>query len=545
MITPLLQHPVGQSSPRARRITRIVLALLAAPAGLSMACGGQSSPSSSAGGEGGQSPSGTQTVGAGGQPSSSSSGVGGSSQQTSGTGGGGAPAGQANVIFVLTDDLSMNLVQFMPHVLQMQKDGATFSNYFVADSLCCPSRTSMFTGKLPHNSGVFTNQGADGGYATYLSQGNDAQTFATALSAGGYRTAMMGKFLNGYDANANDAAAGWTEWDVTDNGYKGYGYPLNINGTVVPHGSADADFLTDVLSGLGQTFVGDPSAKPFLIELAPFSPHSPYASAPRHANLFPNLKYPHTPSFNAAPAATDPDWLKPIPALTPAQIKSMDTIYAKRARAVQSIDEMIGALQKQLVASGHDKDTYIFFTSDNGYHLGEHRQMPGKMTAFDTDIHVPLIVTGPGVPAGLTIDNIAQNIDLCSTFAEIGETPPPGTVNGHSLVALLHGQTVAGWRDVAMIEHHDPKFDPADPDQDSGVVINPPTYAALRTVDQVYVEYVGGETEFHDRKTDPFELKNTAAGLSAGKIMKFHDTLAAIKACTTVDTCWAAQHLKP
>ena len=86
---------------------------------------------------------------------------------------------------------------------------------------------------------------------------------------------------------------------------------------------------------------------------------------------------------------------------------------------------------------------------------------------------MPLIVTGPGVPAGLTIDQITQNIDLRPTFAELARTAPPATVNGHSLVQLLHGATVADWRNVALIEHHDPKFDPTDPDADTGVVKNP------------------------------------------------------------------------
>ena len=439
----------------------------------------------------------------------------------------------------------MNLVQYMPHVLQMQHDGATFTNYFVADSLCCPSRTSMFTGKFPHNSGVFTNTGDDGGYATYLGRGNDPQTFAVALQKAGYRTSMMGKFLNGYDPTTNQAAMGWTEWAVAGNGYPEFDYDLNQNGKVVHYGHADADYLTDVLSGLGQTFIGQKSAKPFLIEIATFAPHAPYIPAPRHAALFPGLMYPRTPAFNARPTATAPDWLQAVPALKAPGIAAIDAHYRMRAQAVQAFDEMIGALQQELKTSGHDKDTYIFFTSDNGYHMGERSQQPGKMTAFDTDIHVPLVVTGPGVPAGLRIDQIAQNIDLCETFAELGQAQAPATVNGHSLVQLLHGEAVTDWRDVALIEHHDPKYDPTDPDADTGVVKNPPTYNALRTLTTTYVEYVGGETEFHDRTTDPLELENTAASLTPAQVAKLHAAIAAITTCKTATDCWTAQHMTP
>ena len=122
------------------------------------------------------------------------------------------PPKRPNIIFILADDLAWNLVAYMPHVLQMQKDGVTFDSYFVTDSLCCPSRTSMLTGKFPHDSGVFTNTGNDGGYATFVSKGNETQTFASVLSASGYRTALMGKYLNGYEPTVLAVPPGWTEW---------------------------------------------------------------------------------------------------------------------------------------------------------------------------------------------------------------------------------------------------------------------------------------------------------------------------------------------
>jgi hypothetical protein len=113
-----------------------------------------------------------------------------------------------NFVFVLTDDLSWNLVQYLPHVLKMQKDGMTFTNYFVTASLCCPSRSSIFTGRYPHNTGIFRNVGADGGYLAFHSRGYESATFATALSAAGYRTAMLGKYLNGYQPAPHAPASG-------------------------------------------------------------------------------------------------------------------------------------------------------------------------------------------------------------------------------------------------------------------------------------------------------------------------------------------------
>jgi hypothetical protein len=107
------------------------------------------------------------------------------------------PPGSPSFIFVLTDDLSVNLVQYMPHVLKLQQQGTTFTNYFVTDSLCCPSRSSIFTGRYPHDTGIFRNTGDDGGYLEFLRRGHERETFAVALSAAGYRSAMIGKYLNG------------------------------------------------------------------------------------------------------------------------------------------------------------------------------------------------------------------------------------------------------------------------------------------------------------------------------------------------------------
>src|SRR5690242_8025536 len=109
-----------------------------------------------------------------------------------------ASASRPNIVFILTDDLSNNLVPYMPHVLQLAHAGTSFSRYYVVDSLCCPSRASIFTGEYPHDDGVYTNAGADGGYNTFVRHNDPQKSFAVTLRAAGYRTAIMGKFLNGY-----------------------------------------------------------------------------------------------------------------------------------------------------------------------------------------------------------------------------------------------------------------------------------------------------------------------------------------------------------
>ena len=147
-----------------------------------------------------------------------------------------------NIVFVLTDDLAWNLVQYMPHVEQLRAQGMTFTNYFVTDSLCCPSRASIFTGRYPHDTGIFTNSAPDGGFAAFHARGEENHTFATRLQAHGYRTAMMGKYLNGYTPQKRVGGRplyippGWNEWDVAGNGYAEFDYNLNENGQLVHHG---------------------------------------------------------------------------------------------------------------------------------------------------------------------------------------------------------------------------------------------------------------------------------------------------------------------
>jgi len=202
---------------------------------------------------------------------------------------------------------------------------------------------------------------------------------------------------------------------------------------------------------------------------------------------------------------------------------------------------MIGALQAAVAAMGETSNTYFVFSSDNGYHMGEHRLMPGKMTAFDTDIHVPLIITGPGVPAGLTVEEIAENIDLAPTFAELGGMVPAATIDGRTLVPLLHGQKAADWRTVALVEHRGPVRGLLDPDLPGARSGNPTTYEAIRGPAFVYVEYADGEREYHDLVHDPDELRNTFPSLPGAMQAALHSTLAAVQTCRGVQACSTAE----
>ncbi|GLZ46752.1 N-acetylglucosamine-6-sulfatase [Actinomycetospora sp. NBRC 106375] len=453
-----------------------------------------------------------------------------------------SPPGHPNVVLVLTDDLDTSLLRFMPHAQQLAARGASFADYSVSDTLCCPSRSSIFTGQYPHDTGVFTNTSPDGGYDVFHSRGLEQQTFATSLQAAGYRTAMMGKYLNGYEPTSDGVPQGWNEWDVAGNGYREYGYDLDQNGRVTHHGDAPPDYLTDVVSARGQDFVRTHAGagQPFFLEIATFAPHGPSTPAPPDVDAFPGLIAPRDPSFNTPDAPGAPGWLRSLAPLDHRQVDRIDAQYRKRAQSVQAVDRMLGDLQTTLAQTGQLANTVVMFSSDNGFHLGQHQLAGGKQTAFATDLTVPLIAAGPGV-APRTVPQLAQNVDLAPTIADLAHAPGLPAADGRSLVPLLAETDPPDWRTAALVEHHGPNDDPSDPDRATGRNrSNPPSYTAIETAAGTYVEYVTGEREYHDRATDPFQRTNAVAALPPDRAAALHTTLTALAACHGPVACAAA-----
>jgi N-acetylglucosamine-6-sulfatase len=465
-------------------------------------------------------------------------------------------------VFILTDDLSWNLInaEWAPHIVALEHQGETFSNYFVADSLCCPSRSTIFTGLFPHDTHVVTNVGSTGGYTKFQQEGLDQKTFALALHDDGYSTSMLGKYLNGYgDPKMTKATApvppGWSDWHVSNStGYAEFNYYLNDNGTY-DYYTGQNKYGVDVINADAQSFIKQNASKPFMVEAATFAPHAPYTPAPRNANDFPGLTEPRDPSFNAQ-NINPPAWLGQRRELGTKQVTNIDNIFRKRAQAVESVDKLLADVESTLAAEHLTQSTYIVFSSDNGYHLGQHRLDRGKQTAFDTDIHVPLIVAGPGVPSNRVVSQVVQNVDLYPTFVQLAGRTPPASVEGRSLVPLLHPTGGSpDWRTVALVEHHGGNTDPSDPDFEGGGS-DPTTYEAIRIsaqhlagfsgpVDGVYVEYQDkqDELEYYDITHDPYELDNIADRLTSAQKTELHKVLTGLRDCHSGSACWTAGQL--
>ncbi len=442
-----------------------------------------------------------------------------------------------NVVLVLVDDVSWDLVATMPEVRRMQDEGLSLERFFVTDSLCCPSRASILTGRFPHNTGVLRNVGRRGGYDAY----DPAQGLVPTLEAAGYRTGFAGKYLNGYPADAGTPDPGWSDFFGGGSGYQGFGYRWNDNGTAV----APAGYATDEISARGQAFIHAAAAdgQPFFLELAPFAAHHPYVAAPRHADRFADLALPRDGAYGKA-VEDPPGWLGTRPALGRADRRELQAVHRRRARSLAAVDELLRDVRGALLTAGVADRTFVAFTSDNGYHLGQHRLTTGKGTAFDHDIRVPFVAVGPGVPAGATSDVLAGTVDLASTVARLAGARSADR-DGRSLAGVLRGRDPSRWRSALLVEHHGLTGTEADPDDQAWRAGRPGVYRALRTRTRTYVEYATGGRELYDLRTDPFQLVNRAGELTPAQRRRWHRAIARYRRCSGAASCWRAGRLAP
>lgn len=446
-------------------------------------------------------------------------------------------AAKPNLILILTDDQDLSSLAFLPKTLELLgAQGMTFRNHFVPLSLCCPSRATLLTGLHAHNHRVYTNFPPDGGFGRFVALGHEEKTLATALHDAGYRTAMIGKYLNGYpeeDAPTH-IPPGWDVWvsPVKGSPYAAYRYTVNDNGTLVKHGSKAEDYMTDMLSKKATAFVRSAGGQPFFLFLATYAPHKPATVAKRHQALYPGLQAPRTPSFDEADVRDKPARIRKLNRLEPEEIAAIDTLYRKQMLSLQAVDEAVAALVQALRDTGQLDNTFLVFTTDNGYHLGQHRLEPGKYTAYEPDIHVPLLMRGPGVPAGAEVAALTSAVDLVPTLAELAGATLPVEPDGRSLVPFLQGQAPASWRQAVLLEQF--RY-PAAP-RDDKAASHPPGHMGLRTEAFKYVEYGTGEREVYDLRKDPDELLNLRDQMLPAWLEQLSQRAKALRSCRG-ETC--------
>jgi N-acetylglucosamine-6-sulfatase len=449
-----------------------------------------------------------------------------------------------NVIFILTDDMDFPLVPYMKNMNELiAQQGATFTNYYVTAPLCCPSRASTFRGQYPHNTNILENAP---GYKNYFRNGREAESIAVWLSRAGYKTALMGKYLNGYPIEAGESYVppGWTDWHAyfhhdpeDDEGGYYFDYQMNENGKVVQYGSAPEDYSTDVIKRDSIKFINNSisSHDPFFIYISLTAPHGPSIPAPRHAGLLSNIEYPQKPSF-LTPDITPKPAIVMEKATVPGEefdVYDANQFFRNRAETLLAVDEMVQEIVQTLEQSGQLDNTYIIFTSDNGFHMGEHNFSGGKALPYIEDVNVPFFIRGPGIQPGITIHQMTANIDVAPTILDMAGGKTADFVDGRSMMPLWGSGDTSGWRKGLLIEA-------GYTNRDSKALI----FRSVRTETTFYVEFYDGAVEYYDLAADPYERDNIVGSLDAGTLSNLHTWLDKLKTCAA-DTCRQAEMEEP
>jgi N-acetylglucosamine-6-sulfatase len=458
-----------------------------------------------------------------------------------------AAASQPNIIFVLTDDLDYASAFKMPEIRsRLIEEGTSFEKAFMSHPICCPSRATILTGLYDHNHEVLANRPPSGGFEKFVSEGHEENTIGVRLQEGGYQTAFFGKYLNGYPADdPTHVPPGWDEWYGKLDGQDLYDYRINENGEEVSYGSEEEDFYTDVLSGQATDFVrrAAPEDQPFFAYVAPTAPHGPATPAERHKGAFSEEEVPRPPSFDEEDVSDKPSQIQDAERISNGQASNIDARDRQRLESMLAVDEMIGSLVQELEDAGELNNTFIFFTSDNGFHGGEHRIRGGKDRPYEESARVPFFVRGPGVAAGAKAEKLALNTDLAPTFADLAGVE--FSADGRTLAPLLGGEEDPSWRTSVLLEKL-PQADSSEAGDGKAKgkgkgkakgksnqgPSSSPGFQAVRTDTYKYVEYDTGEVELYDLTTDPYELESIHESADPALVEDLKAKLEALKSCS-------------
>ncbi|GJP89535.1 arylsulfatase [Aspergillus niger] len=467
-----------------------------------------------------------------------------------------------NVVFILTDDQDAHLasLDYMPYVRKHLLDkGTHYRSHYCTTSVCCPSRVTLWTGKLAHNTNVTDVNPPHGGYPKFISQGLNDNYFPVWLQEAGYNTYYTGKLFNVHTVDNYNAPfpAGFTGNDFLLDPFT-YDY---LNSTFqrdheIPQ-SYEGEYSTDVLAQKAYRLLNEAvtAQKPFFLTVAPIAPHcnvfmngtgldanpkfsfSAPIPAKRHEHLFPDVKVPRTPSFNPE-IPSGANWIKTLKRQNDTNVDYNDHFYRQRLRTLQAVDELVDGLFTRLKEYNILDNTYIVYSSDNGYHIGQHRLQPGKSCGYEEDINVPLIIRGPDIAQNVSTDIVTTHTDLAPTFLELLGIPLREDFDGNP-ISLTRSQieraqeerqehvTVEYWGYAAGEGIYDCAYSTPTPHSltmaelilimkvDLSAYNN--TYKALRIkgigYNLYYSVWCNNEHELYDMTTDPHQLHNLLSAI--------------------------------
>ncbi|KAJ5825997.1 arylsulfatase [Penicillium riverlandense] len=490
-----------------------------------------------------------------------------------------------NIIFVLTDDQDVHLdsLEWMPHVKKHLLDqGTSFTKHYCTTAVCCPSRVTLWTGKAAHNTNITDVNPPYGGYPKFVTQGFNENYLPVWLQQAGYNTYYTGKLFNVHTVDNYNSpyAAGFTTSDFLLDPFT-YNY---LNSTFRRTGeeprSYEGEYVTDVLTQKAYSLLDEAvsAEQPFFLTIAPSAPHADIqmsgsildpdpvflygapVSAKRHEHLFEDVKVPRTKNFNPD-QPSGANWLLHLEQQNQTNVDWNDHFYRQRLRALQAVDEMVDGLIERVHQHGIMEDTYIIYSSDNGFHIGQHRLQPGKSCGYEEDINIPFIIRGPGVAANHTTDIITSHTDLAPTFFDLLGIPQREDFDGTAIPVTRSDLDIesasqrrrehvnveywgfAGGEGIYGRELHEHN-----------------TYKAIRIVGSGYNLYYSiwcnNERELYDMDVDPGQLENllssssntsssTVASLPIGKVVARLDSLLLVMKSCTGSTCrrpWQVLH---
>ncbi len=419
-----------------------------------------------------------------------------------------AASGRSNVVVILLDDARYDDLSTLPQVVNQIGDaGATFSDFYTPFPLCCPARATLFTGQYAHNHHVLDNKAPLGGWSKF----DDSSTIATWLDPT-YTTGLIGKYFNQYKAPYKPP--GWDEWMVPKSMYN-YTYPQWSIDTGA--GATNVSYpgnQTDTMGALAESFITRHASdrQPFFLYTSIVAPHvgapadpddpsipTPYVK-PLYRDTFAGLAD-TDPSFNEADVSDKP--VKPK-LLTDAQITDLTERNAQRRESELSAQDATVRIMDALRATGQLDNTYVIFMSDNGYNLGEHRIRGGKVGPYQVDNRVPLLVRGPGIAPGTTINRLSAQVDFAPTVLGMTRNTGangPSSIDGIDMLpAMMDPANTPVTRQAIVLEAGPPSTD-----------TNIYRYHGLRSGPWKFVRRSSGAKELYNLTDDPYELDNVAA----------------------------------
>ena len=422
------------------------------------------------------------------------------------------PPEKPNILFVLTDDQDVGSVAQMPNLSsRLVEKGTTFDRAFATTAMCCPSRASILRGQYAHNHRIWGNLAPEGGFRAFQREDLEASTVATWLNDAGYYTGYMGKYLNqygDYDHPTPHVPPGWDRWIGFEGGAgeseKNGALKVNDQGNISRVGGIQD---TDYLARKAEDYIRNREpGKPWFLMVATNAPHAPAAASDRNDGTYAGKEMPKPPGFNEADVSDKAEfWRRDLRLTSECEkgyrserqiqcLREADEVWRDRMESLQDVDDLMDRLLSALSERGLAKNTYVVFTSDNGFAMYRNRVF-SKGAPYEHSHGVPLIVRGPGVEEGAVDHRLVANIDLAPTFAQLADARRPPFVDGRSLVPIL-GNPDAPWRTRLLFEQS----------------VRENVYEAIRTASgQVYIEYPETrETEYYDLKKDPHQLHGQA-----------------------------------